>query len=390
MKIFFYCPDRHILFEGPTPDRAGVGGGITARLRIATALASAGHDVTVFGNIGAPALYRKVQYRPADESLAAGARDLVADVLVVHSSGGALDVGEVGNLQVKSRVRVLLVSGVDCPKNAEYHHFDAIYAPSNFIAGIVRTQWPLSKIPVFVADYGVAPLKWFHGLLPIKRREKRMIYTSHPSKGLDAAIRLLRLLRRMDSSGASPGYELHVFGGNALWGMAEAPPNPEPGLVYHDMIGQERLATEYRRSGIAIHLQNREEPFGISLVESLAGGCVVVASPTGAFPELVAHGRSGYLIPGDPAQEQTLQLAADAIHGNPKQHESMRRAGKEVPFSWKTLAKVWGQHLGLLLGNASPVGALGKCGECGGHFFQYPDGSHCSVCGSYRRGKGGF
>ena len=30
MKILFYCPDRHILFDARTPDQVGVGGGITA------------------------------------------------------------------------------------------------------------------------------------------------------------------------------------------------------------------------------------------------------------------------------------------------------------------------------------------------------------------------
>ena len=390
MKILFYCPDRHIRFDGRTPDRAGVGGGITARLRIATALARVGHDVTVFGNVGEPSVYRQVHFRPTDDRGTLGKQDSVADVLVIHSSGGALDVGEAANLPIKSRVRVLLVSGVDCPKNAEFQHFDAVYAPSNFIAGIVRTRWPISSVPVFVADYGVTPVPRFRRLVPIKRQEKRMIYTSHPSKGLDTAIRLLRLLRAMDSYKTEPGYELHVFGGNALWGMAEVPPNPESGLFYHGIIGQEQLATEYRRSGIAIHLQTREEPFGISLVESLAGGCVVVASPTGAFVELVTHRRSGYLIHGDPAEERTLQAAADAIRLDRGEHASMGRAAKQVPFSWQTLAKVWERHLLQLLGNADPAEAVGACSDCGGRCFRYPDGSHCSVCGLYRRGKGGF
>jgi glycosyltransferase involved in cell wall biosynthesis len=38
-----------------------------------------------------------------------------------------------------------------------------------------------------------------------------------------------------------------------------------------------------------------EEPFGIVMVEAMAVGCPVIAFPRGAAPEIVAHGRSGFL-----------------------------------------------------------------------------------------------
>ena len=33
MQIAIYCPDRHFLYDGKTPDQAGVGGGLTVRIR---------------------------------------------------------------------------------------------------------------------------------------------------------------------------------------------------------------------------------------------------------------------------------------------------------------------------------------------------------------------
>ena len=38
-----------------------------------------------------------------------------------------------------------------------------------------------------------------------------------------------------------------------------------------------------------------EEPFGMVMIESMALGCPVIAFPRGAAPEIVAHGKSGFL-----------------------------------------------------------------------------------------------
>jgi len=39
-----------------------------------------------------------------------------------------------------------------------------------------------------------------------------------------------------------------------------------------------------------------EEPFGMVMIEAMAVGCPVIAFARGAAPEIVAHGRSGYLV----------------------------------------------------------------------------------------------
>lgn len=38
-----------------------------------------------------------------------------------------------------------------------------------------------------------------------------------------------------------------------------------------------------------------EEPFGLVMIEALLAGCPVIASPRGAAPEIVEHGRTGFL-----------------------------------------------------------------------------------------------
>ncbi len=45
-----------------------------------------------------------------------------------------------------------------------------------------------------------------------------------------------------------------------------------------------------------LHLVNFEEPFGFSVVEAMACGTPVIATPRGSLPELVRHGENGFLV----------------------------------------------------------------------------------------------
>ena len=47
-----------------------------------------------------------------------------------------------------------------------------------------------------------------------------------------------------------------------------------------------------------LHLIDFDEPFGLSVVEALAAGTPVVATPRGSMPEIVRHGVTGYLVAG--------------------------------------------------------------------------------------------
>jgi len=47
-----------------------------------------------------------------------------------------------------------------------------------------------------------------------------------------------------------------------------------------------------------LHLIAFEEPFGLSVVEALATGTPVIATPLGSLPELIRHGTTGFLVNG--------------------------------------------------------------------------------------------
>ena len=45
-----------------------------------------------------------------------------------------------------------------------------------------------------------------------------------------------------------------------------------------------------------LHLISFDEPFGLSMVESLACGTPVIAFGRGSIPEIIKHGETGYIV----------------------------------------------------------------------------------------------
>src|SRR6185369_907670 len=330
MQIAIYCPDRHFLYDGTTPDQAGVGGGLTVRIRIAAALARRGHRVSVICNCLKETVHRGVLYRPLES-----VSRIEADVLVMHSSGGAIDLTPLLALTIDAKVRVFLLSGLDVARNVHELRPDAIYVCSNFIRRAMIQSGTFTQ-NLFVTHYGVNAWNWAGRFSP-RRDTRRLIYSSHPSKGFDAAREVARGLYKYD-----PQFRLHYFGGSKLWGasVAEEVPPPEPSIHYRGLINQRRLSGEYKRSGFLVQLQTRPEPFGIVVVEAMAAGCLVVASPVGAFPELIEHGENGFLVSGDPASLETQKQAAELIRevsGNASRVEKIRKRALKTPFDWGTI-----------------------------------------------------
>src|ERR1051325_2452747 len=150
MRITIYCPDRHILYDGSTADKTGVGGGVTARIRIAAALARRGHAVSMICNCPDESIYDRVRYVPLDR-----AREIDCDALVMNSSGGALDLTPLGALRVSARVRILALSSPAFPKGSDALDPDAIYVCSNFVRRRIRRNAGLERAKVFIAHCGV-------------------------------------------------------------------------------------------------------------------------------------------------------------------------------------------------------------------------------------------
>jgi glycosyltransferase involved in cell wall biosynthesis len=380
MQIAIYCPDRHFVYDGTTPDQAGVGGGLTVRIRIAAALARRGHRVSVICNCPREVVHHGVSYRPLDQ-----VDRIQADVLVMHSSGGGIDLTPLLSVALETKVRIFLLSGPDVATNVHALNPDAVYVCSNYIRAEMLRSATFTR-NLFVTHYGVN--RWNSPGWLSRRDPSRLIYSSHPSKGFEAAREVARRLHK-----SNPRFRLHYFGGTKLWGssVTEEVPPAEPCIAYHGLINQRQLAREYKRSMFLVQLQTRPEPFGIVVVEAMAAGCLVVASPVGAFPELIEHGENGFLVAGDPASPETHESAAALILDvcrNPQLVQKIRERAFSTPFDWETIAEVWECHLNWLMDRKGTQGLeadWARCLECGSTSLVLPDGYHCTACGYFAR-----
>jgi glycosyltransferase involved in cell wall biosynthesis len=82
------------------------------------------------------------------------------------------------------------------------------------------------------------------------------------------------------------------------------------------------------------------EGFGLPAAEAMACGTPVVATTAGAFPEVIAAGETGILVP--PADARALADAIEALLADPARRASMGAAGVrriERHFSWRACAE---------------------------------------------------
>ena len=381
-RVLIYCPDQHILYEGSTPDRRGAGGGIVARIRLAQALARRGHEVAIMGRVPRRHVHEGVTYLPLDE------RDLPAqvDVLVLTSSGGALTLEPARDLPVRARLSEAWVHGTPPLGGLDELKPRYVVGVSNFVRRVMAEEWGLPAEQLFVIYNGATELPARHGLGGPPRRDPfGLIYASHPSKGLDAALGVLRRLRSRD-----PRYNLQVYGSNALWGGKEDQPPREDGVVTHGMVGQAEVIAGLQRASFALHLQTRAEPFSLALLDALHYGALPIASPVGGHLELIEDGANGFLVPGDPSGGEVQQRAADRIlsmNAVPAFQDYLRRRAQALSWTWERQARVWEGHWAQALGEGGampevPLRADG-CPLCGGDWLYLADGYHCARCGFY-------
>jgi glycosyltransferase involved in cell wall biosynthesis len=111
----------------------------------------------------------------------------------------------------------------------------------------------------------------------------------HPDKGAARAIEVARLT----------GRPLVLAGivQDAAYFEAEVRPHLDGERVrYVGPVGPEERDRLLGTSDALLHLVSFAEPFGLTLIEAMSCGTPVIATPLGAVPEVVADGRTGFLV----------------------------------------------------------------------------------------------
>jgi glycosyltransferase involved in cell wall biosynthesis len=67
-------------------------------------------------------------------------------------------------------------------------------------------------------------------------------------------------------------------------------------LTLHEEISRELLDSLYLKSKGTLFPSQWEEPFGLVMIESMARGTPVIAFNKGAAPEIIVHGKTGFIV----------------------------------------------------------------------------------------------
>lgn len=98
------------------------------------------------------------------------------------------------------------------------------------------------------------------------------------------------------------------------------------------------LADLYRTGDVCVFPSIWEEPFGIPVIEAMATGAAVVATRSGAFPELIEDGHSGLLV--ERGNAEALAQVLLRILGDADLQRRLGRAARqrvEQMFTWDRL-----------------------------------------------------
>jgi UDP-glucose:tetrahydrobiopterin glucosyltransferase len=122
-----------------------------------------------------------------------------------------------------------------------------------------------------------------------------------PEKGAAEAIDIAR----------AAGIPIDVYGDayDADYAREQIGPRRDlPGVAVHPGVPRAALWTAMARAAVVLYPVAWDEPFGMAAAEAQACGTPVVAFRRGALGEVIADGRTGFLVPpGD------IQAAADAV-----------------------------------------------------------------------------
>jgi glycosyltransferase involved in cell wall biosynthesis len=275
---------------------------------LAHALRRAGHEVVVFATgdsrlPGVRARFARAVWPPdpyaellhcrfAADEIAAGGFD------VVHAHAPALlAFGDVLGAPV-----VYTIHHADDPALGRYYGA----TPPVLLVGISARQAALARRrPDAVVHHGLDPSMYpvcgpggdaafFLG---------RLSWVKAPDLAVEAARRAglpIVVAGRVHADGAPRGWDDEVL----------APALRREDVVWldgADLGAKRRLFAAARALLVPLRW---EEPFGLVMIEALLAGCPVIAMPRGAAPEIVEHGRDGFLADDVDAMADALRRAA--------------------------------------------------------------------------------
>jgi len=151
----------------------------------------------------------------------------------------------------------------------------------------------------------------------------------HPDKGTHRAIEVAR----------RTGMPLKIAGivQDVAYFEREVQPHlGTDGIEYLGSVGPRERDALLGGAAALLHLISFDEPFGLSVVEALATGTPVIATARGSMPEILADGRTGFLVGADStradAGPDVVAAAVAAVGALPRIDRAACRADAVARF----------------------------------------------------------
>jgi len=170
-------------------------------------------------------------------------------------------------------------------------------------------------------------------------------------------IHLVNAIKHLD-----PGFQIVLCAGAPdtpeiaaeMKAAVEAAQRRRDGVIWiGEMLDNKSKIELYSHAGVFV-CPSIYEPFGIINLEAMACGRAVVASAVGGIPEVIEHGKTGYLVPLEQMAEspfepvnpekfsQDLAARINEIMADPAKQSAFGQAGRQRAidvFSWSAIAK---------------------------------------------------
>lgn len=156
-----------------------------------------------------------------------------------------------------------------------------------------------------------------------------------PEKGVLTALKALALLRdgdfHLDIVGdGDPAYQRELRAYVRDQRLADH-------VTFHGRVSQDRLIEFYDRSDLLLNTALWAEPFGLTTVEAMARGLVVIGSRVGGTTEIITPGVNGVLTP--PGDEQALAAAIPRLAADPALRARLASAARRMAEERFTIAE---------------------------------------------------
>lgn len=326
-------------------DEKGLGGSETAAVRLADALAELGWVVTVYGDVE-QGCHDQVVYRHVECFDPLTPRDVLISSRQPH----------LFDRPVNARVKLLWCHDAtlgDQLTRERLSHIDALLVLSAWQAREFEGLYPGAMLAdkIVQTRNGITHETFYlNGDAP-PAREKRVLYTSSPDRGLDILLELWpQILKRV------PDAELCYAYAPVYFEIAERDPavaahaqtitklSQQPGVNSLGSLSQPELARLLQASLVWAHpsyCTPHDVPFYetscIGAMEAQAAGCAVVASNWGALSETV---KVGALIDAEPQSEMWRRCFVEAVVRGLTNEDVQRDAQSAGPEAVKDLG--WG------------------------------------------------